>query len=231
MEDSGFGLFFQSANQKMVEDLNLNSLEFNPAPINPIFNFVEDTTIRIEEIPTLEKCLCSRFRYAGKPVLPSGDSNSKFVFVVDQPDEYETTTGNVFEKLTREENPIEKTVMFEEILQTLSLKREKVYITNIVYCRDEKRDLTPECLYSCMKFKKQEFSKLVNAKYIFALGTNVISAMTGIFGATSQFVGNYFNFQLHGHEAYLIPLASPMFMLMDEKVKERNFRVLKSLIK
>ena len=87
------------------------------------------------------------------PVPGEGNPQSKIVFVGEAPGQREDEQRRPFV------GPAGK--LLEELLGTIGLKREDVYITNVVKFRPpENRDPTPEEKEACLPFLKREIAAI-----------------------------------------------------------------------
>lgn len=220
MEDSGFADVF---NEVKTDKLNLSGLKKQEIIINPLFNWCGTTDISLDKLADLETCLCPLFKYLSNPVIPKGNTESKIVFVADAPDDIEGEEGEKFFPET------ESGYIFEAMLDVLNLKRDDVYITTYVFCRDETRDVKRETVLNCAKIHANEFKHLKHVEYIFTLGTRPFQLMTGIFGNHSSFVGSYFETTVFEKNVKIIPLNSPAFLIDSEFSREKIFKLLEKI--
>lgn len=100
------------------------------------------------------------------PVLGEGNPHAEIMFIGEAPGQREDEQGRPFV------GPAGK--FLDELLGSIGLKREDVYITNVVkYRPPNNRDPTPEEKEQCMPWLKQEIA-LVNPRVIVPLGRHAL---------------------------------------------------------
>jgi DNA polymerase len=108
------------------------------------------------------------------PVPGDGNPRSEVVFIGEAPGEQEDKQGKPFVGNAGK--------LLSELLGTIGLKREDVYITNVVKFRPpENRDPTPEEKEACMPFLQAELS-IIKPKVVVPLGRH---ALTHFFAKTT----------------------------------------------
>ncbi len=101
------------------------------------------------------------------PVMGHGNPKSKIVFVGEAPGQKEDEQGIPFVGQAGK--------LLEELLGTIGLKREDVYITNVVKFRPpENRDPTPEEKEACLPFLQMELS-IIKPTVIVPLGRHALT--------------------------------------------------------
>lgn len=107
------------------------------------------------------------------PVPGDGNPRSEVVFIGEAPGEQEDKQGRPFVGNAGK--------LLSELLETIGLKREDVYITNVVKFRPpENRDPTPEEKEACMPFLMAELS-IIKPKVVVPLGRHALAHFfTGI---------------------------------------------------
>lgn len=101
------------------------------------------------------------------PVMGHGNPNADIVFVGEAPGQREDEQGIPFV------GPAGK--FLDELLGTIGLKREDVYITNVVKFRPpENRDPTPEEKAACLPFLQMEIAA-IKPKVIAPLGRHALT--------------------------------------------------------
>jgi len=153
-----------------------------------------------------EKCRLSRTRI--KVVPGEGDPESGIMFVGQCPGANEDQQGRPFVGRAGQ--------LLEELLKSLGLKREKVFITNIVKCRPpENRDPMVDEVRACSPYLERQI-KSVNPKLIITLGRF----------ASEFFVSDGKISQIHGvpHRVkglLILPLYHPAAALRSTGVAEK----------
>ncbi len=161
-------------------------------------------------------CLLSKSRT--NVVFGEGDLNADLMFIGEAPGATEDRLGKPFvgrsgELLTK---------MIENVLQ---LKREEVYITNIVKCRptDNRVPSTTEA-HTCQPFLLKQI-ELIRPKIIVALGGTAYYYLSGDDTPISKVRGT-----LHKQNDYtLIPTYHPSYLLRNPSAKKDVFEDLKMI--
>ena len=113
-----------------------------------------------QEILVCTKCLLHRGRTKAVPGEGSGDA--AIMFIGEGPGFHEDQQGRPFVGAAGR--------FLEELLESISLSREKVFITNVIKCRPPgNRDPLPEEMESCRSFLDQQI-ELIRPKLIVTLG-------------------------------------------------------------
>lgn len=112
------------------------------------------------EIQACSKC---GLAYSRKNVVPGeGPANAELLFIGEGPGFYENEQGRPFVGQAGK--------FLEELLQKAGLKREDVFITNVVKCRPPgNRDPLPEELEACSEYLERQIEAL-NPRVIVTLG-------------------------------------------------------------
>lgn len=110
---------------------------------------------------------CELKKTATQPVFGSGNSKAKIVFIGEAPGKDEDLQGKPF---------IGRSGKFlDEMLQSIKLKRENVYITNVVkYRPPNNRDPKPEEIKECLPWLIEELN-FIKPKIIVTLGRHAMN--------------------------------------------------------
>jgi len=122
---------------------------------------LEKTLATIEqEIQTCHKCLLSKSR---KNTVPGeGSEHAEIIFIGEGPGFYENEQGRPFVGQAGK--------FLDELLESAGLKREKVYITNVVKCRPPgNREPQEDELSACAPFLEQQIA-IIDPLVIVTLG-------------------------------------------------------------
>lgn len=120
-----------------------------------------------EEIETLKnECLactrCELCKTRNNVVFGSGDYSAKLMFIGEGPGEQEDLTGLPFVGRAGK--------LLDDFLELIDIRREDVFIANIVKCRPPKnRDPLPDEQLACSEWLLRQIS-LINPKIIVCLG-------------------------------------------------------------
>ncbi len=161
-------------------------------------------------------CLLSKSRT--NVVFGEGDLNADLMFIGEAPGATEDRLGKPFvgrsgELLTK---------MIENVLQ---LKREEVYITNIVKCRPtDNREPSATEAHTCQPFLLKQI-ELIRPKIIVALGATAYHYLSGDETNISKVRGT-----IHKQNGYtLIPTYHPSYLLRNPSAKKDVFEDLKMI--
>jgi DNA polymerase len=141
-----------------------------------------------EEIKDCTKCPLSRSRT--QIVFGEGNPNARIMFVGEAPGYHEDQQGKPFVGAAGK--------LLTELLQSIGVSREDVYIANVLKCRPpDNRNPAPEEIEACLPHLRQQI-ELVNPKVVCTLGnfaTQVLLekkvGITKVRGQHFQ-VGNFF---------------------------------------
>jgi len=113
-----------------------------------------------DEVASCKKCELFHSREKGVP--GEGPSNAEIMFIGEGPGFHENMQGRPFVGAAGD--------LLVELLQEIGLKREDVYITNVVKCRPPgNRDPAPEELMACSPYLERQL-QAINPKVIVTLG-------------------------------------------------------------
>jgi uracil-DNA glycosylase len=112
------------------------------------------------QVSTCEKCA---LHFSRKMAVPGeGPANARFMFIGEGPGFYENEQGRPFVGQAGK--------FLDELLETASLKREEVFICNVVKCRPPgNRDPLPDELGACNGYLDQQIAA-INPEVIVTLG-------------------------------------------------------------
>ena len=114
----------------------------------------------------LEDCKCELRKVATKGVPGHGNANSEIVFVGEAPGRDEDREGKPFVGRAGQ--------FLNEMLQNIGMKREDVYITNVVKYRPPgNRDPLPEEVADCREWLEEELG-VIAPKLIVLLGRHAL---------------------------------------------------------
>ncbi|MEX2143844.1 MAG: uracil-DNA glycosylase [Anaerolineales bacterium] len=112
------------------------------------------------EVSTCQRC---ELHFSRKIAVPGeGPANAKLMFIGEGPGFHENEKGRPFVGSAG--------AFLDELLASIGLKREEVFITNVVKCRPPaNRDPQIEELHACSDFLEQQI-QAINPKLIITLG-------------------------------------------------------------
>lgn len=159
-----------------------------------------------EEIGDCTRCQLSKGR--NKIVFGDGDPNAKLMFVGEGPGADEDAQGLPFVGRGGQ--------LLNNMINAMGLKREEVYIANIVKCRPpQNRTPEPDEAHTCSPFLFKQID-VVRPKVIVALGQTAVTYLTGEKRPLSGWRGTVH--PLRGTK--LIVTYHPAFLLRDPNQKK-----------
>ncbi len=163
------------------------------------------------------------------PVMGEGDLNAAIMFVGEAPGKNEAFTGRPFCGRAG--------VILDELLDSISIEREKVYITSVVKDRPpENRDPTPEEITIYGPFLDQQI-EIIQPRILGALGRFAVSYLLGHFKckeygmSIGDLHGKKISFMTSYGTATLMPLYHPAALIYNpalRKIAEADFKALKN---
>jgi uracil-DNA glycosylase len=193
-----------------------------------------------DEVVALKKSPLYKFRIENKnlPVIGEGSHFAKIMFIGEAPGRNEAKTGRPFCGRAGQ--------ILDELLQSVGIKREEVYVTNIVKDRPpQNRDPLPEEIEIYGPFLDRQI-EIIQPKIIVALGRyamgyvmnklglelelDVISKMHGkVFAVPSEALAKL---RYEDHEVKVVPLYHPAVAVYNSHTLDqlkKDFEVLKDL--
>lgn len=173
-----------------------------------------DKKLELEKVHTnwKEKCQCELKKTATQAVPGNGSPNAKIVFIGEAPGKSEDKLGIPFVGAAGK--------FLDEMLSIINLKREDIYITNVVkYRPPNNRDPLPEEKSSCREWLLEEL-KIIKPKLIVFLGRH---AMNNFFPELqiSKAHGKLLIKKFKGMSTeYFFPLYHPAAALYDGSMRE-----------
>lgn len=175
------------------------------------------------EVLRCQKCPLAKGRK--NPVFGEGDPKSGIVFIGEAPGKFEDLKGKPFV------GPAGK--ILEENLQRVGLKREEVFITNVLKCRPPRnRDPLPEEIKTCLPYLREQL-RLMKPKIIVTLGRFALRlfskrTITEVHGEP---------FKVHWRKEklkfWVLPLYHPAVALYRNSMKEvfaKDFQQIRTLL-
>jgi len=200
-----------------VEDFNIDekkvSLSNNKLPddLNSLNNIVQNCH------------LCQLSKTRKKVVFGEGNPNADLLFIGEGPGANEDATGRPFVGRAG-------ALLTKMIENVLFIKREDIYIANIVKCRPpNNRVPTEEEVELCLPYLLKQI-ELIKPKLIVTLGATAYKNLTGDATPISKIRGELLEF----NGIKLIPTFHPSFLLRNPSAKKFAFldlKKIKSLLK
>lgn len=171
-----------------------------------------------QEVAICQKC---QLHFSRKRAVPGeGPSNSKIMFIGEGPGFYENEQGRPFVGAAGK--------FLEELLASIGMRREQVFIGNVVKCRPPgNRDPLPEEIEACSNYLDRQIAA-INPQIIVTLGRY----------SMAKFLPNAKISAVHGQTLHIngrliVPMYHPAAALHQPSLKvdvERDFARLPELI-
>jgi uracil-DNA glycosylase len=192
----------------------LQGLVHPPSLFEASERVVGDTLERISS--DLGECTrCKLHRKRNKIVFGAGNPHAELVFVGEGPGHDEDIQGLPFVGRAGK--------LLTQMIEAMGLRREDVYIANIVKCRPpENRQPQEDEVATCMPFLVRQLSA-IEPKVIVCLGSTAAQSMLGTKKSISAFRGQWFDFQ----GAKLISTYHPAYLLRNPNAKPEVWADLK----
>jgi len=187
-----------------------------------------------EEIIVCKKCSLSKERATNGfyPVIGEGNHQAMIMFVGEAPGLNEAKTGRPFCGAAGK--------VLDELFESANIKREDVYITNILKDRPPKnRDPQPEEIKACAPYLEKQID-LIKPKIICPLGKNSMEFLMKKFGfgerleGISKIHGKLFKVNNFFYDVTIMSLYHPAVAIYNPNMKEtlkEDFKRLKALLK
>ena len=195
----------------------LKELGYNYTDTKP-FSFEEQNSLELPNSLTelkkqAQNChLCSLSKSRNRVVFGEGNKNADVMFVGGLPIEMENDVGKIF--LGRGGEML--TAMIEKVL---GLRREDVYITNLLKCHPlNTQELHETPFHTCKAYLFKEI-ELVKPKIIITLGKEAYHYLTNETSDLKDIRGN-----LTSHKMFrVMPTYHPNFLLKNPSLKKEVF--------
>ena len=158
---------------------------------------------------------CQRCRLAqgrNKIVFADGDANAQLMFVGEGPGADEDAQGLPFVGRAGQ--------LLNNMIGAMGLKREQVYIANIVKCRPpQNRKPEPDEAHSCMPFLERQI-EVVRPRVLVALGATAATYLLGMRGSIASMRG-----RIHDYRGIqTVVTYHPAFLLRDPAQKKEAWK-------
>lgn len=180
--------------------------------------------VQIDELDALRRDIgaCTRCGLAqsrNNLVFGEGNPQARIMFIGEAPGAVEDETGRPFV------GPAGK-LLTDIIEGGMGLKREKVYIANILKCRPPgNRDPLPDEVEKCIGFLKRQIAA-VKPQIIVALGRISAQNLLNTTTAISALRGNFFSFL----DIPLMPTYHPSYLLQNPSKKRETWEDIKKVM-
>ncbi len=180
----------------------------------------------IKEIMSCKKC--DLYKYRKNPVPGEGRLDADIMFIGEAPGAQEDEQGRPFVGAAGK--------LLTELIESIGLKREEVYITNVVKCRPpNNRDPTEEEIEACSPYLIRQI-QLIKPKIIIALGRHAgrfLFTNAGLKWRNMTVMhGKVYDAELFGVKTKLLATYHPAAALYYPKLRpelEKDFTTIKKL--
>lgn len=179
-----------------------------------------------EEILNCKKCELYKTRIC--PVIGEGNHETKIMFVGEAPGAQEDRTGRPFCGAAGK--------ILDELLESVGIKRENIYITNILKDRPpNNRDPKPEEIEACVPYLERQI-EIIKPEVICPLGRFAMEFLMEKFGLKDQIQGiskihgKVFKIKTLFQNVTIVPFYHPATATYNPNMKEvlkKDFQVLR----
>jgi uracil-DNA glycosylase family 4 len=162
---------------------------------------------------------CKLHPYRTQIVFGTGSSQAKLVFVGEAPGRDEDLQGEPFVGQAGQ--------LLNKIIQAIQLRREEVYIANIIKCRPpQNRNPEPDEIAACEPFLIKQL-QVIRPRIICALGSFAAQTLLKTEEKISSLRGNFHEYQ----GILLMPTYHPAFLLRNPGRKREVWEDMKKIKK
>jgi DNA polymerase len=188
-------------------------------PVPPLLSFgpVLSASQRPEALAAIRDLIgdCQRCRLAkgrNKIVFADGDANAQLMFVGEGPGADEDAQGLPFVGRAGQ--------LLNNMIAAMGLKREQVYIANIVKCRPpQNRKPEPDEAHTCTPFLERQID-VVRPRVLVALGATAATYLLGMRGSIGSLRG-----RIHDYRGIqTVVTYHPAFLLRDPTQKKEAWK-------
>ena len=173
---------------------------------------------------------CSLYKTRKYPVIGAGNHQADIMFVGEAPGAKEDMTGYPFRGTAGK--------ILDELLNLVKIKREDVYVANILKCRPpNNRDPLEEEIKNCSLYLEKQI-EIIEPKIICSLGRFAMDFLMNKFGLEEQIQqisrihGKIFETKNKFGKIKIVPFYHPAFAIYNPNMKEvlaKDFQVLKNI--
>lgn len=168
---------------------------------------------------------CSLYKERKFPVIGQGNHDAKIMFIGEAPGAREDATGVPFCGRSG--------ALLDELLLHIGLKREDIYISNIIKCRPPKnRDPSKIEIESCKKYIEKQI-EIINPKVICSLGRHSMGVMMDSLGIENKETIGGVHGKIFEGKITFIPLYHPAAAIYNSKMKDtlkKDFEIIKKYV-
>ena len=176
-----------------------------------------------EDILACKKCPLYKERHF--PVIGQGNHSAKIIFIGEAPGAREDATGVPFCGKSGE--------FLNELLNHIGIKREDVYITNIIKCRPpNNRDPSDSEIECCKEYVERQI-EIIKPKVICSLGRYSMNFMMNKLGIENKDKISNIHGRVFKNKYIFIPLYHPavaIYNLDKSEELKKDFEVIKKYV-
>jgi len=181
----------------------------------------------VNEINICTKCRLHQSRT--NPVPGEGSLDSSLMFIGEAPGAREDATGRPFVGAAGK--------LLTQLIESIGLSRDEVYITNVVKCRPpQNRDPQADEIYTCLPYLRRQIN-IIRPRVIVTLGrhaTKTVFELAGIpFGSMTRVHGEEFRGRIDGKYVTIIPTYHPAAALYNPNLRKtlvEDFQIIKEAL-
>ncbi|MBL7150124.1 MAG: uracil-DNA glycosylase [Candidatus Pacebacteria bacterium] len=177
----------------------------------------------------VEKCQrCPLHKTRVKIVFGTGSANTELMFISEAPGHWEDQKGEPFVGAAGK--------VLNKLLDSIGIKREKIYIANLLMCRPpQNRDPLPGEIRACVPYLEKQI-EIIKPKVICPLGRHSMKFLMEKFNLKDKIQpigkihGQVFEIKNLFQKITIIPLYHPAVILYNpnmKKILEKDFQVIK----
>ena len=173
---------------------------------------------------------CSLYKNRNYPVIGQGSHDAEIMFIGEAPGAQEDKTGHPFCGRAG--------TILDELLNSVSIKRQDIYICNILKCRPpSNRDPEIKEIESCTPYLERQI-KIIKPKIICSLGRYSMEFLMKRFGLEnkieliSKIHGILFEIKIGSEKLKFVAFYHPAVAIYNPNMKEilkKDFQILKTL--
>ena len=198
-----------SSRLKTFQSLGIDAYQLRKASISPDPNQESDWPMIESQVSNCKKCSLHKGR--NNTVFGDGNRNSDWFFIGEAPSKDEDLQGKPFVGRAGR--------LLSEVIFSMGLSREDVFIANILKCRPpDNRDPMPEEVQQCFPYLEKQI-ELVKPKIIVAVGRSAAHSLLGTDLPMGKLRG-----KIHGFGSSEIPtliIYHPAYLLRSPSQKKK----------
>ena len=177
----------------------------------------------------VENCRkCDLWKTRRKPVFGEGPADAEIMLVGLGPGRQEDLQGRPFVGAAGK--------FLNQLLSEAGLRREEVYITNVMKCFLPENKATGEQVEACTPYLDRQI-EIIEPKLIIALGNLAVTYLFGRFGLKAEPMekihGRLYEISTLTYSGYIIPMYHPASALRNPSLRDRlveDWRMLKPVL-